>query len=71
MRKGRREGYGINTPYDFENDIDRGRLDFGTFNRAIREDPRDHMGRNQYQMETDGRFDGEVREIEMKMFDPS
>jgi hypothetical protein len=69
VRKGRREGYGINTPYDFENDIDRGRLDFGVYNKATKVEPRDHMGRNQYELETDGRFENEVNEIEMKAWE--
>lgn len=71
MRKGRREGYGINNPYDFENDIDRGRLDFGVYNKATKVQPRDHMGRTQYELQTDGIFENEVKEIEMKMFDPA
>lgn len=73
VRKGHRDGfYGINNVYDFaEYDTDMNKFDFGLYNKAYKEEARDHMGRNHQEVLTDGEFENQLSEVQMRMFNPA
>jgi len=69
QRKGKREGAVANKTYHNEYDQDQGRLDFGTYDRADRADPHEHMGRNFNQMDMgDGSYGETVTETDMDRY---